>query len=67
MGAAYYRTAKNMGASKKGATAIGVARAVGGTRAGLGTAAAYTGYKTIKRYNSPSAKRARARRKKSRK
>lgn len=64
MGAAYYRAARNLGASKKAAAAIGTARAVGGTRAGLGAAGAEGMYNFVKRANSPSAKRARARRKK---
>ena len=70
-GAVYYKHARRRGASKGAAATIGAARTFGGSRAGMYAGGAHvigtTAYRAAKRYNSPSAKRARARRKKSRK
>lgn len=63
-GAVYYKHARRRGASKGAAAAIGATRTFGGTRAGMYAGGAHavgtTAYKAAKRYNSPSAKRARA-------
>ena len=63
-GAYWYGVSRKYGASKKGAAAIGAARTFGGRRAALGVAGAEGMYNFVKRANSPSVKRARARRKK---
>lgn len=63
-GAVYYKHARRRGASKGAAATIGATRTFGGTRAGMYVGGAHavgtTAYKAAKRYNSPSAKRARA-------